>query len=70
VAYKVRSMAIKCGVGLNLHIIGPFRVSVVEMERIQWTDIMRLPIIIPGDDFQELRTQSEDLVPAVEPQKI
>jgi hypothetical protein len=31
---------------------------------------MRLAIVIPRNDFQVLRAKSEDLVPAVEPQKI
>lgn len=31
---------------------------------------MRLAIVIPSNNFQVLRPQGEDLIPAVEPQKV
>jgi hypothetical protein len=54
----------------NLHIIGPLGVSVVVVLRAQGADIMRLAIVIPGNDFQELGAQSKDFVPPIKPQQV
>jgi hypothetical protein len=40
------------------HIICPLRVPVIEMRRLERTDIVRFAIIVPGDELQESGSQS------------
>jgi hypothetical protein len=52
------------------HIVDPLRSTIILVLRAEWTNIVRLPIIIPSDNLDVLSTQSQYLVPAVEPESI
>jgi hypothetical protein len=34
------------------------------------SDVVRLSVVVPGDDFDEARGEGEDVVPAVEPEEV
>ena len=53
-----------------LHVICPLGIAIVKMWRLQRADVMRLAVVVPGDDLQEPRFEAEDLIPAIIPQKI
>jgi hypothetical protein len=40
------------------------------MERGQWSNVVTLPIVIPGNYLQKLWAHGQNLVPTTEPQEI
>lgn len=63
---------VSCGCASRwyLHIVDPFGVAVIVMRGGEWTNIMALAIIIPGNDFNVLWSERQDVHPAVVPKEI
>ena len=55
---------------VDSHVVDPFRGPVIVMRRAQWCHIVRLAIVVPGHNLDELRTQAQQVVPAIEPEKV
>ena len=50
--------------------VGPLGVTIVEVRGVETTDVVRLSVIVPGDDFEELGSKGEDLSPSVVPERV
>jgi len=57
-------------VGLDLHVVDPFGVAVVVVWGGERTDVMAFAIVIPGNDFDKLWSERQDVHPAVVPKEI
>lgn len=52
------------------HAVRPLGVSVVAVRAVEAADVVRLAVVVPGDDFDEARLELQDLRPAVEPEEV
>ena len=66
-SWNANKRGIEC---MCIHIISPFGVTIVSVHRAERSDVVRLAIVVPGNDFHEARTQLQDLVPAIVPEGI
>lgn len=56
--------------GENSHVHGPLGVAIVSMGRRKGTNVVRLAVVVPGNDLNEARTEMQDLPPTLVPQEI
>lgn len=47
------------------HIIDPFGIAIIEMLRLQWADVVRLAVVIPGNNLNHGEALLQDLLPSV-----
>lgn len=52
------------------HVICPFGVAVIAMGRAEGPNVMRLAVVVPGEDFDVLRGQGQYFVPTFIPEKV
>lgn len=51
----------------DLHVHNPLGSSVISMRGGQWSNIMGLSIVVPGDQLNEPGAESQDVFPSVIP---